>query len=472
MRGVAAAVFVLSALVAGGRAWAAGPGDWTTYLHDTTRDNAVQDGRSFAGGTLHLTESWSFKTGGPVVGSPAIVGGYAYVPSWDGYLYALDLSTHQAVWKRFLGTETIWGGQTGGVNSSPTFAPDVGAHGAILVGGGGAEQPSDANLYFYALDAKTGDVLWKTSIGNNAKDAVFDSPLYLQGSVYIGIATSGGNATSEAPTVPGILFELDGHTGKIVQQVSMASPGKLGGAIWGSISADPTGQRIFVPTGDGTNPKKQHLTTALVAVSPTTLKVVDHWQRLSLQAAPDIDFGSSVTVFQAGTRTLIGANPKGGTYFALDAAHLKKGPVWSRDLGNMGAGQHADDNFTGAFATGAGYPGGATLYIAAPNVMIKKHTYPGGLFALNPSSGHVIWSVKVNGVTGNGALTVYDDTLIVPAPSDYASGGAIEVHSAKDGHLLASFPTADAPLGAPVVVDGTIYIGTADGVFHAISMTS
>jgi eukaryotic-like serine/threonine-protein kinase len=38
---------------------------------------------------------WIFKTNGPVVSSPAIVGGVVYIGSLDGSLYAIDQETGQ-----------------------------------------------------------------------------------------------------------------------------------------------------------------------------------------------------------------------------------------------------------------------------------------------------------------------------------------------------------------------------------------
>ena len=42
---------------------------------------------------------WSFKTGGPIVASPAIADGVVYIGSMDGYLYAIDESTGKEKWK-------------------------------------------------------------------------------------------------------------------------------------------------------------------------------------------------------------------------------------------------------------------------------------------------------------------------------------------------------------------------------------
>src|SRR6266545_1999578 len=79
--------------------------DWPMY----------RGGPSLAGvtsGTLPAKPGllWSFKTGGPVKSSAAIIAGRVFVGSDDGNVYALDLAAGK----------TLWAFKTGGpVESSP-----------------------------------------------------------------------------------------------------------------------------------------------------------------------------------------------------------------------------------------------------------------------------------------------------------------------------------------------------------------
>ncbi|MEO6890072.1 MAG: PQQ-binding-like beta-propeller repeat protein, partial [Ktedonobacteraceae bacterium] len=81
-------------------------GDWSTYLHDPQRSNAGSDTTLSPANAGQVTLNWAFKTGGPIAATPAIVGGTAYVGSWDGYEYALDAATGAQKWKTFLGQTT------------------------------------------------------------------------------------------------------------------------------------------------------------------------------------------------------------------------------------------------------------------------------------------------------------------------------------------------------------------------------
>lgn len=83
--------------------------------------------------------AWKFRTGGPVIGSPAVSGERAFVGSLDSTLYALDLATGQVRWARRLG----------GVIRSTACLHD----GRVYVTAG------DAVLY--ALDAASGQIRWR-----------------------------------------------------------------------------------------------------------------------------------------------------------------------------------------------------------------------------------------------------------------------------------------------------------------------
>ena len=120
-------------------AQAATQDNWTTSLHDNSRDGASADTSVSASTAADLTKLWSFSTGGPIAAQPAIVNGVAYVGSWDGYEYALNTSTGAVIRKTFLGItngESDCNPQTAGVSSAATVL-----NGVVYVGGG------DSNWY-------------------------------------------------------------------------------------------------------------------------------------------------------------------------------------------------------------------------------------------------------------------------------------------------------------------------------------
>src|SRR6267378_1461805 len=99
-----------------------------------------------ASGTLpdKLSLLWSFKTGGPVKSSAAIVDGHVFIGSGDGNVYALDLTSGKK----------IWAAKTGGpVDSSPLVLD-----GKVFFGS------TDNSLY--AVEAASGKPVWKYQTGD------------------------------------------------------------------------------------------------------------------------------------------------------------------------------------------------------------------------------------------------------------------------------------------------------------------
>ena len=181
---------------------------------------------------------WTFKTNGPIVGSPAIAGGVVFIGSLDGSMYAIDQETGQQKWK----TEP-----TDSIASSPAVADGMvyylsydralyavaadsgavkwlfatsgerrfeakGLHGLVPTDQNIAD-PMDTFLsspavfngrvYFgssdghvYALDAKSGVLSWSFV----TKDVVHASPAIANNTVYIGSWDS-------------YLYALDAETG-------------------------------------------------------------------------------------------------------------------------------------------------------------------------------------------------------------------------------------------------------------------
>jgi outer membrane protein assembly factor BamB len=92
-----------------------------------------------------LEPAWEFQTGAEIKGTIPLYEGGAFVGSWDGHFYRLDLED---------GSEE-WSFETGQIiMSNPGIDPDAGV---VYVG-------SDDD-HVYALDAETGEELWATNVG-------------------------------------------------------------------------------------------------------------------------------------------------------------------------------------------------------------------------------------------------------------------------------------------------------------------
>ena len=167
---------------------------------------------------------WAFKTGGPIVTSPAIADGVVYIASLDGHLHAVDQETGTEKWKfksrmPIASSPAVAGGLVYFVSSSGALAAIDSAAGTPkwvfateyerkfeaknLHGYPSAAQtipdawdiftssPAVANgrVYFgsgdgnvYAVDAATGVLQWKFP----TQDVVHSSPAVVDNVVYIG----------------------------------------------------------------------------------------------------------------------------------------------------------------------------------------------------------------------------------------------------------------------------------------------
>ena len=218
----------------------------------------------------NLRPAWSFSTG--VLrgheAAPLVVGSTMYVVTpFPNYLYAIDLSPP--------GGEMKWKYDPQQARSAPGVACcDVVNRGAAYADGKIFYNTLDVQTV--AVDAKTGQEVWKTKLGDiNVGESITMAPIIVKGKVLVG--NSGGEFG-----VRGWLTALDASTGRIAWRAYHTGPDtdvligpsfkpfyaadrrkdlgmtswpaeqwKIGGAsVWGWISYDPELDLIFYGTGN------------------------------------------------------------------------------------------------------------------------------------------------------------------------------------------------------------------------------
>ncbi|KAL3501368.1 hypothetical protein ACH5RR_035832 [Cinchona calisaya] len=148
---------------------------WLNHGGDlTNRRNAVGEFLINPTTVRYLRLKWRFIAGFDISATPAVANGVVYFPSWNGYLYAksgfawaLDRDNGDIVWFKRAGPGSIqgggiWGAATDGqrvytniINGDRlpfTLAPSA--------------QTTTAGAWV-ALDANTGEVLWSTANPSN-----------------------------------------------------------------------------------------------------------------------------------------------------------------------------------------------------------------------------------------------------------------------------------------------------------------
>ena len=393
-----------------------------------------------------LTRLWSFKTGGVVAASAAVVGGTVYVGSWDGYEYALDAASGSLKWKTFLGTTSAPGCSPPslGVSSAATVIGGV-----VYVGGGDA--------FWYALDAATGSVLWRIFTGDNSASGGhynWSSPLIYNGFAYVGVASLG-----DCPLVQGQLLKVNLTTQQVVGTFNVVPTGQVGGGLWTSPAVDPVTNTIYITTGTIAN-TTQTLAQAIVAIDATTLALKGSWQLPANQAVIDSDWGTSPTLFSdSANHPLVAAINKNGYTYALNRANLAAGPVWQVKTEVGGVCPTCGDGSvsSGAFAAG-------NLFLGGGNATTSSGVgYPGMVRSIDPATGGFHWE---HGAPGPVVPALgYANGLVIDG-----AGPWLEVLDAGDGSRLYSFKTNAPIFAAPSVASGMIFTGSSDGSVYAFGL--
>ena len=440
--------------------------DWPGYLRtiDHTSYNQLASAIT-PGNAANLSVQWSFvdppptMDGQPAAGfnsSPTVSSGVVYIGSNTGEFYAIDENTGAVLWQQLLGYTTPLTCRAGkGITSTATVAPDpVSGTPMVYVGGGDG--------YLYALDAATGNIVWRQfviDVGTTENSGyLYGSPLVFNKTISIGLSSSCDN-----PLVRGGLKSFDQHTGKPLRVYWTTPTGTVGASVWTSAASD--GRSIWITVGNGDAGDS----FSIVRLS-SALKFTSKWT-VPDTAGTDLDWGSSPTLFQAkinGVRTqMIGANEKNGTFYALKAADLASGPVWSRIVGSQG------DFFNFGICTAAAAWDSThkRLFVGSNQTVINSQTFSGAVRALEPATGGVIWETGVTAgpvmgsPTLNGAGVLAAGTYSLPAPTQ----NKVYLLDASDGAILTSFDEMSQVFAQPVFADTHLFIATTGGLLTSFA---
>jgi polyvinyl alcohol dehydrogenase (cytochrome) len=397
-----------------------------------------------------LNTHWTTTTGGTgSYAQPIVVNNLVYWGDWNGVEHATDL-TGKDVW-------TVTTGQNIDASCLP---PVAGISGTATIGTMGST-PVDffpgGDDYFYAVNALTGAILWKTQLGTGGAggDYLWGSPVLFNGSIYQPVASFG-----DCPLVNGRLVQMDATTGAIQHTAYMAPPGCVGGGIWSSPTLDPSDGSIYVTTGTphgcGT---PGELAPSIVKLRASDLTVLSSWTvPQSGLTAGDPDFGSTPTLFTTTingvARSLIGALHKNGIFYAWDRTNLAAGPVWQSTV--------ADPSGSPRSIASAAWDG-TRLYVAPGGVTLNGTSYYGNISALDPATGAFLWRTGVPGYMSAG-ITVVPGVLIEP----YGAGGNLLFLDPATGNQIRLFGIKNRADGEATVSNGIIYVSRDDGNLIAL----
>lgn len=464
----------------------AATGDWPMWQHDIAGSRSNPDETTITPtrvGGLALKWAFAFPGADAASSQPAVVGDTLYVGGRDGYFYALDARTGRQKWR--FDTASASGSPTapatgltaqleaipyfGNAKASPTIRD-----GAAVIDGTVYFGDSKANLY--ALDAATGKLRWITKLDEFLAAIVTGSPVVHDGKVFVGVS-SGEEAFGPIPAYDcchfrGSVVALDAATGKLLWRhytIGVPQPSgdrnglpynaPSGAAVWASPAIDARSGTVVVGTGNPYSGQGAREANSMIGLDAETGREVfstqltqgDQWNLDCIfkvagncpHPGPDFDFAAGPNVFEIGGRTVVGEGQKSGVYHVLDVATGKV--VWQTEVTHpRGPG---GPNFQQGIQWGTSYDG-HRIYVAT------AVAEPGGLSALDPSTGKVLWHTDnpADGCsTGGGAAhtATSDCALAMPAAVSTSPGlvfegsldGKLRAFSAATGRILWSYDT-------------------------------
>lgn len=413
-----------------------------------------------------LKLKWSFAYPGAsrARSQPTVGGGALYVGSQDGTVYSLDFNSGCVHWTFNAAAE---------VRVSPTLETwrrgDRSAQPRLWFG--------DFNGNAYALDARSGKLLWKTRVDEHPRLTITGSPRYYAGRLYVPMSSNEWAAAADPAyaccTFRGGVTALNAATGGVVwrsysipERPEPTGEHNAGGAVryrpagapvWNSPTIDVKRRRLYVGTGESYTSPAAAQSDSVIAFDLDSGRMLwshqsiehDAWNmacfigggpNCPLENGPDLDIGAPPILHQgADGRDELLVGEKSADVFALDPSDGKQ--LWRVKYGR------------GGFAGGVHWGMAATphqLYAPVADTTFlgtEKGEPKPGLFALDPANGAIKWFVAAPDVCPADKKPACDRGYSAPPTAipgvvfQPSFDGWLRAYREADGSLLWSFDT-------------------------------
>jgi outer membrane protein assembly factor BamB len=413
-------------------------------------------------GGLH--ELWSFDLGAvtimqPVMAAGVVVNGSSkdlvYMGAEHGDLYAIDVASGTMVWHQNLGSQQTGCGDMPdgvfGVSGSPFL--DRANNRMFVVGGDGK---------MYALDLSTGATLsgWPVAITlDPAHEHTYGAVNVRNGIAYAEIASY-----CDYTPYHGKVVAVDTATHEQVGTFLPAGPRVNGGGIWGpgGVSIDPATGHVFAATGNAlTNPESFRYCEDVVELSSTLHVLGANYPGF---VGGDVDFGATPILYQPpGCPAQVAAKNKSGVLVTYERGNVSAGPTQRLQVANIN-----DWQFNGIPAWSDTTH---LLYISNSsnsNSAGTKH----GMVAFSVDANcqlSLAWQTKV----GPNFASVSPPTVAggVVYYGDGPGHQLLAFHAVTGRRLWSSGSTIQGAIfGAPMVVNGRVFVGAWDGKLYAFGL--
>lgn len=449
----ATATFVVTlALLMSGVPTLSAAADWAMAGYDLSNDHSQpNETRISATSVSGLQVAWTYQTLGSVSATPLVTGGFVYFPDWGGGLHKLEARSGKLVWSHKVSEYTS-------LPDSVSRTTPVLSDGILVVAEqprqfGAVHQ----GAWLLGVDSETGTLRWKVPFNDHPATVLTQSPVVHDGIVFIGTSSNeehqAGDSSYHCCTFRAAMYALDLKTGSVIWRTPMV-PGKYSGAaIWSSTPAiDAHRGLVYITTGNNYStppevsacqesgrrdclPSDDHI-DSFVALDihsgaikwATRMVPFDSWNGNCFFHLPgtgtcpeprggDLDFGQGPMLFTATV---------GGKRIDMLAAGQKSGMFWGleRDSGKILWGtQVGPGGQSGGTQWGAATDG-RQLYVPITNFAYQNWTLkPSGIIAtggmwsaLNPATGAIVWqTAEPTGSWALGPATVANGVLYVGA---------------------------------------------------------
>lgn len=452
-------------------------------------------------GMLELKWAFGFPDAARARSQPAVTREAIFTGSQSGRVYALGMEDGCVWWTFDAESE---------VRSAPTLGLDAAGRPERLYF-------ADFNANVYAVDARSGSLIWKRKVQDHPAGTVTGSPTLHDGRLYVPMSsTEVVNAYSpeyECCTFRGGVAALDASDGRLIWRNHTVSPpqrtgqnakaatswGPSGAPVWSAPTIDATRGLLYVGTGENYSSPATGMSDAIVAMELKTGQVRwvqqtvrgDAWNaacgprnnrvNCPREDGPDFDFGAPpILVTLANGRDLLLAGQKSGMIYALDPAAGGR-IVWQQRAGMGG--------FNGGVHWGMATDG-RTLYVGiadTPGHLSPTGPPRQGLHAFDVLTGTSKWSRIEPLVCAenkhecrtalSAAITLTDGVVFAGALN-----GKLNAYSTVDGRPLWSvdthrpFPTVNGVTGhggaidsaGPVVAGGRLIVNSGYDKFGQI----
>ncbi|HEX4169589.1 MAG TPA: PQQ-binding-like beta-propeller repeat protein [Bryobacteraceae bacterium] len=479
---------------------------WSTSVTNSRFQDAASAGLT-AGDLGRLKLKWAFNLGDVINArsQPAVLGRYVFIGAGTGALYALDADSGCTIWG-FRAASPIRGG---------TAIGDAAGTPAVFI--------ADTRANVYAVNAQTGKLIWKVRPVDHFATLATATPRFHNGVIYQAFASFeegvGADPKYECCTFRGSVVALNAANGeKIWQSFTIpetAKPtgkspsgtqqyGPSGAGVWSTPTIDEQLGALYLATGDNYSDPPTDTSDAVLAMDLKTGKLLwstqlthdDAYNDACSLPVPgncpqthgsDFDFGQPPILLNLGEgkRELV-IGQKSGMAHALDP-DAKGKTLWQRRVGNGGV--------LGGSQWGSASDG-SKIFVAISDVGLGVVRDPksakgyrlvldpkkgGGLYALDPRSGKILWSTPATPcAAGRTDCSPAQSAAVTAIPGVVFSGsvdGHLRAYSASTGKVLwdtdtaRSFDTATGKPGhggsidtaGPVVVRGMVFINSGFG---------